>query len=186
MDIDIFICIQIGPSQQKQTHIPFICLSFAKGGFVQRLASAWRVQMTNSSVLALCMLRSNLQGREFFSSPTLAHTGRRKTKTRALSHNLSAFQIKIQGKGFSSDFGRARTLKVSCRSSLRRTHAGMLGPHLGNEFGRRAVVMIRWPQQTDLNFFWETISSVRALLPSAAKNLNYCSTKHLSWVPIPF
>lgn len=33
MYIDIFICIQIGPSQQKQTHIPFICLSFAKGGF---------------------------------------------------------------------------------------------------------------------------------------------------------
>lgn len=34
MYIDIFICIQIGPSQQKQTHIPFICLSFAKGGFL--------------------------------------------------------------------------------------------------------------------------------------------------------
>lgn len=33
MDIDIFICIQIGPSQQKQTHIPFICPSFAKRRF---------------------------------------------------------------------------------------------------------------------------------------------------------
>lgn len=31
MYIDIFICIQIGPSQQKQT---FIYLSFAKGGFL--------------------------------------------------------------------------------------------------------------------------------------------------------
>lgn len=30
MYIDIFICIQIGPSQQKQTHIPFICLNFAR------------------------------------------------------------------------------------------------------------------------------------------------------------
>lgn len=26
MYIDIFICIQIGPSEQKQTHEPFICL----------------------------------------------------------------------------------------------------------------------------------------------------------------
>lgn len=28
MYIDIFICIQIGPSEQKQTHEPFICLIF--------------------------------------------------------------------------------------------------------------------------------------------------------------
>lgn len=67
MYIDIFICIQIGPSQQKQTHIPFICLSFAKGGFfffffsteTRRQRNEW-----NGSVLTLGMLRSNLQGRE--------------------------------------------------------------------------------------------------------------------------
>lgn len=81
MYIDIFICIQIGPSQQKQTHIPFICLSFAKRGFLQRLMSAYTVQMSNWSVLALYILRSNLNGGNVLTSPTLAQTGRRKTKS---------------------------------------------------------------------------------------------------------
>lgn len=58
MYIDIFICIQIGPSQQKQTHIPFICLNFAREVSTETDVS---IKSANGpSVLALAILKSHL------------------------------------------------------------------------------------------------------------------------------
>lgn len=102
MYIDIFICIQIGPSQQKQTHIPFICLSFAKGGFLQRLTSTQRVQLMCSRTP---YIKVESPGRENHQLPNTSTD--RKEKNKEHSHNLSAFQNKIQEKSSS----RPQTLR---------------------------------------------------------------------------
>lgn len=90
MYIDIFICIQIGPSQQKQTHITIHVSEFCHGSFSTEMRRLrWRERASGRSPHV--EVRSLREGNSS-APPTLVQKRRTTTKDkRALSHNLSAF-----------------------------------------------------------------------------------------------
>lgn len=87
----------------------------------------------NGSLLALQILRSNLQGGKIFSSP---NSGHQEEKTRSTEPKLKCFSIKRgrEKKKVKAPIGCAQSFQVSCQSSAKPSdYRGVTAKCTGNQ-----------------------------------------------------
>lgn len=88
------------PFTAKQTHIPFTCLSSARGGFLQKLTSEYTVQ---TDLFSHSISEGQVFWEENLSGPQHQHRQEEiEEKQKSTEPQLKCFQVRLQKGGFFS------------------------------------------------------------------------------------